>query len=187
MMQGCSRRALLGATALGVASLLGLLPTATEPAAARVSTVILVRHAEKDRDDPTDPGLTEQGVRRAEALAKLLRAAGVTKLYATEYQRTQATLKPLAVLLELPVESYAAGSSKAFAAKLQDLPGQVAVVAGHSNTVPVLAKALGGTLTDLDERGFFGDDEYDRIVILTLWAADPTDPMRAIETIELRL
>ena len=111
----------------------------------------------------------------------------MTKLYATEYLRTQATLLPLSELLELPVESYKARRPKAFAAKLQQMAGQVAVVAGHSNTVPVIVKALGGKLSSLDERGFFGDDEYDRVVVQTLWAAAADDPMRTIQTLELRL
>ena len=129
LTRDCSRRVLLGrglgAMALGVLSVCGVGMSGQEPAAGRASTVILVRHAEKDRDDPTDPGLTERGIRRAEALAKTLRAAGVTKLYATEYQRTKATLQPLSELLGLPVESYAAGGSKDFAKKLQQLSGQV--------------------------------------------------------------
>jgi phosphohistidine phosphatase SixA len=176
-----------GAMVLGALSTLGVPSSARRPAPDRASTVILVRHAEKDLDDPTDPGLTERGVRRAEALAKALAKAGVTKLYATEYRRTRATLQPLAELLGLPVERYAAGQCQAFAAKLRTVPGQVAVVAGHSNTVPVLVKELGGVLAELDERGFFGEDEYDRVVILTLWASGPDDPMRAIQTVELRL
>jgi len=38
------------------------------------------------------------------------------------------------------------------------------VVAGHSNTVPQLAAAMGTPLSGLDERGYIPDAQYDRLV-----------------------
>ncbi|MFY0534577.1 histidine phosphatase family protein [Nannocystis pusilla] len=55
-----------------------------------------MRHGEKAADDPSDPSLSPAGEARAKALAELLGHAGVTHLFASEYRRTQATLRPLA-------------------------------------------------------------------------------------------
>src|SRR5262245_25473842 len=62
----------------------------------RLLTVVLVRHAEKATDDPDDPSLSDAGRERALALARLLRGAGVSHLFASEYRRAAATVEPLA-------------------------------------------------------------------------------------------
>src|SRR5690348_14604182 len=59
-------------------------------------TIVVVRHAEKGNDNPTDPSLSDAGVLRALELAKLFGSAKVTHLFASEFQRTQQTLAPLA-------------------------------------------------------------------------------------------
>ncbi|HEV8111716.1 MAG TPA: histidine phosphatase family protein, partial [Planctomycetota bacterium] len=58
----------------------------------RPTTIVLVRHAEKDAaGDARDPGLSTEGKARAERLARMFAAAGVTHLFATEFHRTQDT------------------------------------------------------------------------------------------------
>jgi phosphohistidine phosphatase SixA len=118
-----------------------------QPAPQKPVAVFLLRHAETAA--PTggggDPELSEPGKARAQQLARLLGKAGVTHLFASEYARTQATLAPLAGALGLKVETVPAGESARQVAALRALPpGSVAVVAGHSNTVPALVEALGG-------------------------------------------
>ncbi len=152
--------------------------------AASTTTLILIRHAEKQ--DGRDPDLSERGRERAEVLAGLLQAAGVTRIFATEYKRTQQTVAPLAAAQGVEVESYAAREPGAFADAMSEDGGGVVVAAGHSNTVPAIARALGVELRDLDDRGFFDESEYERVVILTLHAAGD-GPMRAISTLELRM
>ncbi|MBK7643729.1 MAG: histidine phosphatase family protein [Planctomycetes bacterium] len=142
----------------------------TLPAApARGSTVILVRHAEKDpKGDARDPGLSEEGLARAQALARLLAPAQPSHLYASEYHRTQATLEPLAHALGLEVEVEPAGKPAELLRKLRAQPeGSVSVVAGHSNSVPALVEALGGKLERL-EKGQLAESEYGRLFVLTL-------------------
>jgi hypothetical protein len=62
-------------------------------------TIILVRHAEQT---PTggmmdgDPPLNEDGARRAQALASVLKDAGVRAIYVSQYARAQQTAEPLA-------------------------------------------------------------------------------------------
>ena len=62
-----------------------------------VVTVILVRHAEKiiDPNNP-DVDLTPAGQARAQEIARMFGGAGINAIYATQYKRTQHTVKPLA-------------------------------------------------------------------------------------------
>ena len=50
--------------------------------------------------DSHDPPLAEAGKRRAEALARHLRDAGVGAIYTTEFQRTKKTVEPLEKILK---------------------------------------------------------------------------------------
>lgn len=147
-------------------------------------TVILVRHAEKDMStDPKDPELSSAGKQRAADLARLLAHAGVTRLVASEYQRTQATLTPLGAALGLAIETHAAQDGASLTKELAAAPpGSVTVVAGHSNTVPALAESLGAPLKELDESGSgLHDSQYDRLFVLTLPAAGSETAASALE------
>ena len=61
-----------------------------------VTTFILVRHAEKSTDDPRDPSLSEEGIKRAEALKTMLSQADIAALYSSPYKRTKGTVQPIA-------------------------------------------------------------------------------------------
>lgn len=138
--------------------------------------VFLLRHAEKALSPPKDPPLTEAGAARATALAELLAEAGVTHLFASEFERTQKTVAPLATRLRKPVTVIAASNPDELAAQLRALPsGSVAVVAGHSNTIPALVRTLGGArdgvldgTTQGNSGEQFPDDEYGRLIELVL-------------------
>ena len=181
------RHLLLSVVALSSAALASArLDPATVAEPQEPVTVILVRHAEKAADDPRDPSLSDAGLARAEALARLLQAAGVTHLYASEFTRTQATLAPLAEHTGLDVETISARTPEPQLDALRGLePGSVAVVAGHSNTVPALVHALGGTVDELEDTQYgaiLREDAYDRLFVLTL----PVDESAAPKTVELR-
>lgn len=159
--------------------------TRSEPQAA-ATTVIVVRHGEKAADDPRDPSLSPAGEARARALAGLLAQAGVTHLFATEFRRTQATLGPLASATGREVAVVPAADGGALLAAIRALPaGSVAVVAGHSNTVPGLVDALGGAARGA-VAGPAGpqlpDDAFDRLFVLVV----PSAPGAPASTLELR-
>ncbi len=158
--------------------------TASRPRKVKPVTVFLLRHAEAgDRSKTNDPGLTAAGELRAKALRRLLGNAGVTHLFATEYKRTQQTLMPLARLTSLKVKVVSSRQRKEQLAALGSLPpGSVAVVAGHSNTVPQLVRGLGGKATNLSTRGLIPNDAFDRLLLVTLPTAKPVEA----QTIELR-
>src|SRR5678815_106656 len=62
-----------------------------------ITTVILVRHAEKKIEpNNQDPDLAPEGVERAQEIARVFGEAGINAIYATQYKRTQQTVKPLA-------------------------------------------------------------------------------------------
>ena len=138
-------------------------------------TVIVVRHAETAGSSRTggDPKLSESGMQRAEALAELLEHAGVTHLYSSQFERTKAVLAPLAEASGLEVESLDADALKEQIERIQALPpGSVAVIAGHSNTVPAMVLALGGTPQRTERHPQYGPmlahTEYGRLFLLTL-------------------
>ena len=143
-----------------------------EPPAPEPVWVFLVRHAEKAADGGRDPDLAPAGEQRAQALARLLAPAGVTHLFCSEYRRTRATLAPLAKALELEPSVVGAREVLQLAQRLRDLPaGSVAVVVGHSNTVPALAAALGRPLSGLEDSPqgpIFPETEYGRLIQLIL-------------------
>lgn len=161
-------------------------PVASEAPAVTLATVILARHGEKADDDLLDPSLSPAGEARARALADLLARAGVTHLFATEYRRTQSTLRPLADAAGLEIAVVPAGAPDRLVAALRALPpGAVAVVAGHSNTLPAIIDALGGQVRDTVEEGgqrMLPDHAYDRLFVVTL----PSAPAAAAQTLELR-
>jgi 2,3-bisphosphoglycerate-dependent phosphoglycerate mutase len=121
-----------------------------QPAAAQ-RAVFVVRHAEK-QSESNEPGvpLSEAGRARADRLAALLKNAGVTAIYSTDFVRTLATAEPLARALKIAVRKYSATGKdgnpdlQPLAARLKaEHPRDTVLVVGHSNTVPPLLKALG--------------------------------------------
>lgn len=154
-------------------------------------TIFLVRHAEKAVDGSSDPGLLRAGEERAEALAHALGAARVTHLYSTDYRRTVETLTPLAARTGLAVARYDPSALPRLVDELRGLePGSVAVVAGHSNTTPVLYEALGGrNAADLDAKtkgAMLPEEAYDRLYEVVLLRDEREEATRCVAALELR-
>src|SRR6476620_11703868 len=75
------------------------------------TAVFVVRHAEKISE--TDQRLTDAGRERAARLARMLGAAGIGAIYATDTERAKDTAAPLAQALKLPVTTYDVGAGMA--------------------------------------------------------------------------
>jgi phosphohistidine phosphatase SixA len=168
---------------------LPLLPAAQEPQPQLPLTVILVRHAETAGSTRSggDPLLSEAGLARSKALARLLSQAAVTHLFSSELARTQATLEPLAKQTGLKIRAIANNDDALQLRLLQELaPGSVAVVCGHSNTVPAMAQALGLKISGLQSHPQYGSliphASYDRLYVLTL----PRQKLAQPSVLELR-
>jgi broad specificity phosphatase PhoE len=130
-----------------------------------ITTVILVRHAEKDSVGD-DPELTAAGEERALALAHVVGEANVRAVYATEFARTRNTALPLANLLGLEVVAFA--PSESYVTDMAELVlgrhrGDVVVIVSHSNTVPAIIGELGGYPVPVID-----DDEYDDLYVVTI-------------------
>jgi broad specificity phosphatase PhoE len=145
-----------------------------DEAPAEVTTVVIVRHAEKAQDDPKDPTLSPAGQARAEALASALDSAGVAAIYSTQYKRNILTAEPLAKRLGLSViRKPIAGETATYAKELArevlaKEKGKTVLIVGHSNTVPELVQAFSGsTIAPLS------DADYDQIFVVVVQGAGP--------------
>ena len=127
------------------------------------TVLILVRHGEKV-DESQDADLNDAGRARAQALAAVLKDAGIQAIYSTDYRRTLETVKPTAESTSKLIEVYDGDNLEGFAKDLR-ARGRRALVVGHSDTTPELVKLLGG-----EAASPIAPDEYDRMYILTLSA-----------------
>ncbi|MBX3694472.1 MAG: histidine phosphatase family protein [Steroidobacteraceae bacterium] len=132
------------------------------------TTVILVRHAEKQLGTIADPPLTHEGDERAQRLARLFgeRSAigSVQAVYATATRRAQATAAPLAARLGLQVIT-ADDAPAALARRVRrEQHGGVALIVGHSNTIPAMVAALTAR-ADVPE---MPEDEFGTIYVVSV-------------------
>lgn len=133
------------------------------------TTIIFVRHAEKDLSVPDDPPLSEAGrTRVAELTRQLVDAdviAGVDAIYATPFRRTQQTAAPLADALDLPINTYDASDNEAVLETiLERHKGKIILVVGHSDTIPTLIANLGAS----KQVPPIHENEYDNIYIISI-------------------
>lgn len=131
-----------------------------------VTTVILVRHAEKiiDPNNP-DVNLSPAGQSRAQELVRMFADGGINAIYATQYKRTQETAKPLADKLGLPVNVVNSKGTTDLLAKIQgEHSGQTVFVVGHNSTVPEIILALGGS-----KYPTIPESEYDNLFVVTVY------------------
>lgn len=134
----------------------------TDPA---ITTILLVRHAEKAAEPREDPPLTTIGRCRSEGLANLLSGAGISKIYSTDTRRTRDTASVVAGRLGLEVEVLPPSDLEAMARALEANSGQVVLSVGHSNTLGPLAELLGAPAL-----APIADDDYDGLYVVTLAA-----------------
>jgi phosphohistidine phosphatase SixA len=179
--EGLTRfRLLLVSCSLLVLSVGAAISGATAPSAEndfRVTTVFLVRHAEKATSPPEDPPLQEAGSMRSQELAHLLGKAGIKAIYTSQFLRTKQTAEPLAkhlgiASIALPIKMSASNpravsqeSINEIAERIYQKAGENALIVGHSNTVPEVIRALGGDVVPT-----IGETEFDDLFVVTLYA-----------------
>jgi 2,3-bisphosphoglycerate-dependent phosphoglycerate mutase len=131
-----------------------------------MTTVILVRHAEKNIEpNNQDPDLAPAGLERAQEIARVFGEAGINAIYATQYKRTQQTVKPLADHTGVAVNLLDANQSDELINRIHTAHrGQTIFVAGHNNTVPAIVSTLSGETFPL-----IPESQYDNLYIVTIY------------------
>lgn len=140
--------------------LLGTAVLAADP----ITTIILIRHAEKSTMPADNPVLTEQGKSRAQELIRILGETGIQAIYTSQYDRTRLTAEPIAKQLSIPIRQIDALKTPDLVSEvLRKNKGQVVLIVGHSNSVPEIIQAFGGpALDEIDET------RYDNLFVLTI-------------------
>lgn len=141
---------------------------AAVPSVVEHTTIIVVRHAERDTQK-VDPPISVAGRERALVLARMLAPAGISAIYTTDYLRTQQTVQPLASALGLRFEQVVA-ENRDLKEHVADLlkristnnAGRVVLVSSHSNVIPLILQGLGVEFTEE-----IAMDQYDDLFIVT--------------------
>ena len=131
-----------------------------------ITTVILVRHAEKNIEpNNPNPNLSPQGQARAQELVRVLGNTGVTAIYATQFVRTQQTVQPLASHVGLPITQIDSSNTVELVRQITtNQRGGTVFVAGHNNTVPAIIAALGGGNLPV-----IPENEFDNMFVVTVY------------------
>ena len=126
------------------------------------TTVVLVRHAEKDTHFVgADQPLNAAGVLRAEELARVLGDVSFSAIFTTPWSRSRKTAEPLArhqgdsLTVVDAIDRTVQG--------IRQHAGGTVLVVGHSNTIPQIIAALTGR-SELESLAV----RYDDLFVLTL-------------------
>lgn len=137
----------------------------------RVTTFILVRHAEKEANATTmqgaqnkDPELSEAGKARALRLADMLQRQEIAAIYSTNYKRTLNTVNPLAEKLGVKVQQYEPFKEEVILKMLEEHKGKTIVIVGHSNNIPWIANYLLGT----KQFGDYDESYYENMLVVNV-------------------
>src|ERR1044072_639779 len=91
--------------------------------------------------------------------------AGISTIFATQYKRTQETVKPLSDRIHVPVTVLGSNQTEELVKRIQTtLRGQTIFIAGHNNTVPAIASVLSG-----EKLPVIPESEYDNLYIVTIY------------------
>jgi phosphohistidine phosphatase SixA len=151
-------------------SLLFLFLTQQLVDAAEFTTILVVRHGEK-QSGTGDVPLSEQGQARAVELASIASMFNVSSVYCTNTLRSKQTADPTANsanrhIYETP--------SRAWANQIiAENRGNAVLIVGHSNTVPIIVRHFGGGSVTV------GEEDFDRLIVLRIGDSDTS-------TIQLR-
>ncbi|CAN5508733.1 phosphoglycerate mutase family protein [soil metagenome] len=131
-------------------------------------SLLLVRHADIDLPPVADnPTLNPAGKDRADKLARVASAAGISAIFTSSITRTKETAAPLAAKLGWMPQVIPA--TPEFVTNVRaGAYGPVVLVVGHSNTVPPLIDALMKTTSSIA----IGENEFDNLFIVSVMSDD---------------
>jgi broad specificity phosphatase PhoE len=132
---------------------------------AQDTTVVLLRHAERQSLFDGDSPLAAEGRHRALALVPQLEGFRPSVLYVSDLQRTGQTLAPLAAKLGLAPRVRAKGASEALATEvLREHRGGTVLICWHHDLMKRLVRGLGvkGPVP------YWSLDSYDRLWLVRI-------------------
>ena len=133
--------------------------------------IYLVRHAEKETGK--DPVLNEKGMQRSGDLMRLMLDKHVSRIYVTQYRRTQITADSLSKRMRIDTVHYTADTTgNDLVSKINEKKdwGKTILVVGHSNTIPALIRKLGVEYYIVKE---LPETEFDNLFMITYKKHDP--------------
>src|SRR5687768_9428198 len=101
----------------------------------QLTTLIVVRHAEKNNETDTTT-LTAEGYDRANRLAELLSTTDLAAVYTTPYTRLRLTAEPTARQKNLPIQDYTPHDISEIDRIISANLSKTVLIVGHSNTIP---------------------------------------------------
>jgi broad specificity phosphatase PhoE len=133
------------------------------------TTVVLIRHAEKQFNGGVDPVLSEAGEARAALLARMFgdnaRLGRLDAIYVSPTRRSAETAAPLAARLKIAVTVGPENDPKLVARRvLREHQGGHVLIVAHSNTIPEIVEALSGNgaVPPIE------DEEYGTMYVVTV-------------------
>ena len=119
-----------------------LLGLAAAASAAPAPVYFVMRHLQKA--EGADPPLSAEGRRNADRLARWFGRDRPAIVYVSTTRRAHETAAPLVARYHLTVRDYDPRDTPGLVARVRQEKANVLIV-GHSNTVPDIVAALGGT------------------------------------------
>jgi len=129
-----------------------------------ITTIILIRHAEKQSDGTNDPNLTPKGEERAQKLKTKFEPTGITAIYSSSFKRTINTVLPLSEAIKVKITVYDPSEAHFIDKIYQQNIGKTVLISGHSNTTTKAVNQLLGKEKYKD----IAHHEYGRIFIVTI-------------------
>ena len=127
------------------------------------TTVLLTTHTEIRSDLQKNPGLTDEGAKRAKALQRVLSSvdvvSGIDVIFATQHRATQETAEPISRNLDVPITIFDTGDIQQLISNIMsNHKGKIILVITHPDVLPELVVELQGSkkinpssLQDLDQ------------------------------------
>lgn len=133
------------------------------------TTVVVVRHAEKEFGTIENPPLSTAGEQRAQLLARLfgerVGSQTLAAVFATESRTTQSTAAPLAARLRLPVTVVPVKETDGLLQRIRsEYRGRSVLIVGDVNTVPDIVRHL----SKVSEVPALRESDFSSIYIVTL-------------------
>jgi broad specificity phosphatase PhoE len=143
----------------------------------KTTTYYFIRHAEKDRTDPSNknPHLTETGKTRAVKWSNILQHVPFDAVYSTDYYRTKETSEPTATKNELEINIYDENKLDV-ASFLNDTKGKTVLIVGHSNTIPQFVNSV----LDIEKYEDIDDDNNGNLYMITIIDGKKSDQVLTI-------